>query len=568
MTRVEWTRLTGDDVEAVVAMFVNREHVNSVRITPSRGDGGVDILDRRAGPNGGDAVYQVKRYTEALTPRQKTEVEKSLQTLATDPRWSELNVTAWYLVTPWDPSPEAETWLQGLANPYRFTPVWHGLTHLEQLAARYQDVVDYYLHGGRSRIDEAYKTVTALLGVDQDGHNLDVPGVMERVGRALSILDADPHYRYEIYSGEGLLPSMSSRPDLVMTEIVGEAKGGRWMAVDVIARCAASVQERPITGTAHFTTERGSDSETAFRDFINYGAPFTSPQDACQVELTAPGGLGGRHDRATVTIFPVANEISDKDNSQLHLEVLAPDGTVLAAADVNRADLSRGKDGLRVMLEEVHHVFTIEVRHSLSAESTTRTMRFGDRTGQPVSAVHSALEFVRHCRPPNTSRISVRHTPPELGTIDPGLAFNWSGEETRTLAGLFNIIDSLAVIQRHTPTVIRVPELAAVPPGQTKDWLIAARILRGEEVRMTYPEGHCIIAELDTGIAAPEDEFGFTVPMPVVVGEQRVDLGATEVWLSNATLVERSQHAGRMRYAFTTPDRIIRYRRSTESLST
>jgi len=36
VTRVEWTRLDGSDVEAVVSMFVNREHVNSVRITPSK----------------------------------------------------------------------------------------------------------------------------------------------------------------------------------------------------------------------------------------------------------------------------------------------------------------------------------------------------------------------------------------------------------------------------------------------------------------------------------------------------------------------------------------------------
>jgi hypothetical protein len=44
--RVEWRRYEGDDVEAVVAMMLNREHPNSVRITPSQGDGGVDILDR------------------------------------------------------------------------------------------------------------------------------------------------------------------------------------------------------------------------------------------------------------------------------------------------------------------------------------------------------------------------------------------------------------------------------------------------------------------------------------------------------------------------------------------
>ena len=102
--------------------------------------------------------------------------------------------------------------------------------------------------------------------------------------------------------------------------------------------------------------------------------------------------------------------------------------------------------------------------------------------------------------------------PSELGTTDPTLGFNWSEEATRTLTSLFDAIDSLAVIQRHTSAVIRVPDLAAIPPGQAKDRSIAARILRGEEVPMAYPEGHCIIVVLDTGIAAPEGEFGITTP--------------------------------------------------------
>lgn len=78
MTRVEWTRLDGDDVEAVVAMFVNREHPDSVRITPSRGDGGVAILDRHAAADVTDVVYQIKRYTAPLSSRQVDEVEESL----------------------------------------------------------------------------------------------------------------------------------------------------------------------------------------------------------------------------------------------------------------------------------------------------------------------------------------------------------------------------------------------------------------------------------------------------------------------------------------------------------
>lgn len=131
MRAVEWTRLEGGQVEAVVAMFVNRERPDSVRISPSRGDGGVDILDRRAGPDGSDVVYQVKRFTGPLSSRQKGEVAKSLETLLDDKRWVDLAVGEWILVMPWDPTPEAEQWLQGLEHPRMrrgMRKIWRGLT--------------------------------------------------------------------------------------------------------------------------------------------------------------------------------------------------------------------------------------------------------------------------------------------------------------------------------------------------------------------------------------------------------------------------------------------------------
>jgi hypothetical protein len=78
MARIEWTRRDGDDVEAVVAMFVNRERPNSTRITPSRGDGGVDIVDRGAASDGRDEVNSppATRTSSTIT---STEVAASLR---------------------------------------------------------------------------------------------------------------------------------------------------------------------------------------------------------------------------------------------------------------------------------------------------------------------------------------------------------------------------------------------------------------------------------------------------------------------------------------------------------
>jgi len=64
-----------------VATFVNREHVDSARISPSRGDGGVNILDRGVGPDGADIVYQVKRYSVPLSAGHRSDIEDSLRAL-------------------------------------------------------------------------------------------------------------------------------------------------------------------------------------------------------------------------------------------------------------------------------------------------------------------------------------------------------------------------------------------------------------------------------------------------------------------------------------------------------
>lgn len=58
--------------------------------------------------------------------------------------------------------------------------------------------------------------------------------------------------------------------------------------------------------------------------------------------------------------------------------------------------------------------------------------------------------------------------------------------------------------------------------------------------------------------------LGIKLPLTVPVGGQRVNLGTMVVWLSNATLVERRQHQGRIFHAFTTPDRRYRYQLADE----
>ena len=182
VTRVEWTQTE------LAAMFVNREHVNSVRITPSKGDGGVDILDRDARARRrrrgvpGQAVHRA-----AVGQAEGRGRGIAADAHASDPRWSGLNVTAWHLVTPWDPTPEAETWLHGLASARRVHP---GLAWTRPRRATRREVPRHrgLLPARRPRAGSKKRTRRLQPPVrsrPERGENLDVPGVAARIEKAL-----------------------------------------------------------------------------------------------------------------------------------------------------------------------------------------------------------------------------------------------------------------------------------------------------------------------------------------------------------------------------------------------
>jgi hypothetical protein len=562
VSRIEWTRLQGDDVEAVVAMLVNRERPNSIRISPSRGDGGIDILERGGATDGRDAVYQVKRYSGPLNKKQKGEVESSLKTLTEDPRWKGLNVSEWYLVTPWDPTPEAEKWLQDLAGAQGFRGIWRGLTWADQQAAKYPEVADYYLNGGLGRIQEAYAAVMAYATLDKTGEFPDVTAIAERIEAALPLLDTDPLYRYELRFGEGDMPSEVSRAGIVMTQIIGHGEGGKWTAIDLIARCAASTQIRPITISGTFVAKSGSPFEKDLRDFFDFGAPFKSPPGVYSGEIDAPGGLGGEIANATVWTLPVDEDLGP--NTELLVEIIDPEGVTIASAEVTRVERSFGAKGKRVVLEEVNGAFTVENRTLMDEKVSTRTMTLGALAGQPVQVVARALEFLLACVSPNTGRLSLRHTPPARGVPDPAWTFlDQLPEVVKSLKREKIAVDALLTIQGEVASPIIVPDLGEVPVLEVREWVAIARLITDGETVASYPEGQQLILEVDEESELPGDPIGVTMPISVTIAGARLDLGSAEVWLDKPTIHSRTVRDGHAYYGITTPDRSYRWRRST-----
>jgi hypothetical protein len=203
MGRVEWLALGGDEVETQLANLIYNDDGRAIRIRPSQGDYGIDIIiPTAANPEKWD-VYQVKKFARNLTSGQKAQIVESFGRVLVGLLRRKVPLNNWYLVLPLDPTLENYLeWLQGMPeeaidklkkdkklNP-QFTDEeleriqawldmpdrvigWKGLPFCESLVADYPYVVDYYLHGGRERLREAVADVAKLLGRDSSIRELD-----------------------------------------------------------------------------------------------------------------------------------------------------------------------------------------------------------------------------------------------------------------------------------------------------------------------------------------------------------------------------------------------------------
>lgn len=485
---------------------------------------------------------------------------KSWTRLRSDPRWAALNLEEWHLVTPWDPTPEADAWFQGLPD-CSCTVYWHGLTYVDNLAAKYPEVIDYYLEGGKTCIEDAYQAVVALLSPADAGTALDIPNVSSRLAKALATLKG-PHYRYELRFGEGELPGLVGRPNLMMTWIQSDGLGKTWQAVDVIARCAASPTERPIVISGTVSAEKDSDLATAIQDFRDFGTPLATPLGAFAGTIDAPGGLGGPLRDAGLRVIPLDDDLGE--DPDLILEIRSPDGETIAQTEVTRIERSEGSKGLRVVLRQKNGVFTIEDRY-VSLEEGSRQLRFDDYANQPAHTVRDALVFISSTAPPNIVTVRRKGAPARGASTDPNWGFTLPSEILENLDGDRTVVDALAVLQQYTGTIVRVSDWAETTMAQVAEWRRAGLILEGSEVIATYPEGHALGIEIETKLEYIPGLLAVDVPLDVSVGDQKIHFGTMLMWIEDATILEQREVDGQWILWLTTPERRIRFSSADDS---
>lgn len=518
MARIEWTRYSGEEIEHAIAMFISSEDAWVEKITPSRGDGGVDLLSRHPKTT----VYQVKRFTSPLSSGQKKKVIDSLEKLVTDERWQHLDVDEWHLVTPWDPTPEAEIWLQEEARQRGITTiVWDGLAKCDMWAAKYPQIVDYYFQGSRETVRELAEALlqsTSMRGPIMNSPDKTAADVGNSLSEAVSALNRiDPHYSYGIATrpSEGNFPQIfdnfpagtSPRPVTSKFHIIGDLD----VRIDIFAKTSLSTELRPIEMGVTLRAQPDSPAENAIRDFFTYGTPLELPEGSADVRIDAPGGLGGALTEVAISLQP--HEDNKAKASELRLLLLDKQRSVLDELLLERDHISFGSahegklPGAETKLVDQTGVLTVILRSEFQEWKTDINFHVSVPQKKLAVDVLPAIQFLDNIKNARSFVVA-----PRFGPIPYSAAINTADVSEDFLdqnARWYELTNSLVEIQKRASFGINFPDLSSVEPEWLQEIIWMGKLLQGNTAATaaksirTHHEPRDINGETEVRVCSP-----------------------------------------------------------------
>lgn len=520
MTMVEWTRLSGDQVEGLAATLLCRKYPDALRIRPSSGDGGIDLLV--PGSEGKSVIYQVKKFASNLSSSQKSQIEKSLRRLEEYRSEHDLMVESWHLALPIDPTNENLQWLAEAADDLSYQCDWRGLSFLDGLAAEFPDVVDYYVGNGRQRLESIIGKLTSAMGMKPSGGDgLITPAQLGGYLQELApILDTDPHFRYEVSVGPAK-SNITSEPGMIFaSERSAGPDNSNAVTVRVFTRFKAALEFRPIPINVVIRAEPGSDLQRELASFTKYGTSLSAPIGTVDAKMDLPGGLGGDFTGAGLRII-AADGQATAPSRVLRMVVINPQNEIVTTAIINMQPPTFGLDhtGARITGTERNGGFRVEMRSDFSQRMTTMTISDVSVEGLAPHDAVAALNFLTAMRSPNQIAIAAPHGPVKNPI---GLPDDFALPDSASLNALIEIATSLETIQEHTTVQLAMP--TSISPEEAASWKMAARLLLGEQVNATTAAVHTC---LNPGIPAPEGKFtiAYYSELSVTVNSTRIPLG-------------------------------------------
>ncbi|MGV9614951.1 hypothetical protein [Nocardia xishanensis] len=547
MSRLEWTRFNGDDVEAVVSMFVCREREKAFRIRPSQGDGGIDVCVPIS--PGHVEIYQVKKFASNLESNEKRQIEKShkrIQEYAKRRNWV---VDNWYLTMPLDRTPENDEWFNELEDGGPFPCTWLGLTEVENWVSAHPDIVDYYLRDGKARLIEEVARFSAIAGLSLPGipavtpdqfAGLEPAMISQRLAALRTALnDRDPHFLYDVAIGrEPVVPQSKAKGYPALAAVNSQWFGDTCVTFHIFARCAESLHERPIEFRGTLVAEAGSDAQREIEEFFRYGRTPSIPLEMRNLDANLPGGLGGRSDVVRVLIGQASGNGVEETFERIYA-IISPGGESLAELEVSvsAAAISIDRKGLCNRGSDASGIFNIEILSLLNEDGTNDTtvrVNRGDVTGKFPDDAEQPLAFMQYFRSPNKLKIGSKRARRQhvLQDIPTGMR---DEEAAQWNEFLLRYVRALRKIQDFSIEEIVIPDLDTEPRAQIEQVFRAARLLNGESIAVRWNT-----VQLSMFSALPETDgpfpVEFTEPYTIKIGSQNIELGSLRTSIESAQL--------------------------------
>lgn len=568
MARVEWSALSGDEVEAVVSNLLYHEHPRAVRVRPAQGDYGIDVLVPNESMDTVRDVYQIKKFALNLTGSQKSQIEKSFRRVLVGLVRENVSLGDWYLALPLDPTLDNLEWFEdmpddvisdifsdekvALTEPekkristWRNEPgrriEWKGLIFCEALASRHWSVIDYYLHGGAQRIRSAVDEVAKLLqnhmqwsdtGREASTSILTPAETREHLLRLQSVLDGDPHFSYGV-SIDPHVPALLEEANLVAaTQEV--ARDGSCLTFRIYQRFSEALNERPVPIKLKFEFEDGSSAQQDFKEWIKYGKPVTVP---VMIDADLPGGLGGSALSGTTRISPAGGGKKFERRDR----IVTPDGLVQAEVLFSLSSTT-GLDGTGVWIHgtDLSGVLSVEGTFDTTGESCNISFSMKNLAGHDPTLALPAIEFGANLVRPNTYEIS--------GKYGPFHTFHEIQEEEGLVPEfVLRYVKALAMIQTRTPLQIQIPDLTTLQMSEAAAAIRAGSLIEGRTLVHRWTD--LVVSEPGSDASFENDghyELAVIQPLTVHVGHQQITLGATELKMLSAKIsldVDGTLHA-------------------------
>ncbi|TDD57690.1 hypothetical protein E1263_22625 [Kribbella antibiotica] len=486
-------------------MYNWNEH--ALRIRPSQGDFGIDVIVPTSHTPARWDVYQVKKFATNLDTNQKAQIDKSFRRVLIALVRGKVPLNDWYLVTPLDPTlnnlqdwfeetparavealaedsdlevtaAELDTINEWLEAPDRII-AWKGLNFCETLAGDYPRVIDYYLHGGRDRLRDAVADLAALLRVDSAlrVHDSAAPGegsaavlepgdIRDHLSRLDRVLDTDPHFRYG-YSLDLRPPDLHSEPRLVAAT-QEQISDDRWLTVKIYARSPQSLEERPIPMKLEFSFEDDDEDRAAFETWRKYGKPF---EGAASFSVRLPGGLSTDGEVGRIRLSPAAVEGAVH---RRRLRIVDPDGTSLAELTFTMSSATGlDRTGSWGQGSDESGVLSAEFLLDGTALSGTCNFTLAPVAGLDARKVLPALRFAAALTTPNTLQASTEYGPfRDFSAIPAG--------DPLAEPALAGFVEDLDTIQTVTNVPVQVPDVEILSSEDIRQIRRAASLIRGK----------------------------------------------------------------------------------------